>query len=145
MSILVRGSGRITFGRTLRAILSSEDQMKRFFAVWLVLLSLASCRDYEYRSKVGDQDGLVPPDQFARYGKEQAEAVAIAREYGARGDSALAYARGLPDVAEASADDQGHRLTIQFRSGWRVAVPPIADGKRGADTPGVGVAAGAAR
>ena len=119
--------------------------MKRFFGVWLVLLSLASCRDYDYQSKVTDQDGLVPADQFARYGKEQAEAVAIAREYGARGDSALAYARSLPDVSDASADAQGHRLTIQFRSGWRVAVPPIADGKRGAETPGVGAGTGAAR
>jgi hypothetical protein len=119
--------------------------MKRCFGVWLVLLSLASCRFYDYQSKVSDQEGLVPPDQFARYGKEQAEAVAIAREYGARGDSAVAYARGLPGVADASVDDQAHRLTIQFKSGWRVAVPPIADGKRGAETQGIGAAAGAAR
>ena len=110
--------------------------MKRCFGVWLVLLSLASCRPYDYQSKVSDQGGLVPPDQFARYGKEQAEAVAIAREYGARGDSAVAYARGLPGVADASVDDQAHRLTIQFKSGWRVAVPPIAGLVRWALTPG---------
>ena len=46
------------------------------------MLALASCRDYQYETKIADQDGLVPPDQFARYGTEQAEAVAIAREYG---------------------------------------------------------------
>ena len=32
------------------------------------------------------------------------------------------------------ADSLGHRLTIQFKSGWRTMVNPIDDGKRGAET-----------
>lgn len=128
--------------------------MTRRFGVLMLVLVLASCRTYDYKSRLTDQDGLVPPDQFARYGKEQAEAVAIAREFGkaAQGDTpealakqadaAMAYARTLPDVADIGADPLGYRLTVRFKSGWRVAVNPIADGKSGAETPGVAAATG---
>ena len=124
--------------------------MNRRIRVWLALLALVSCRSYDYKSRLTAQDGLVPPDQFARYGKEQAEAVAIAREYGRadqgdtpealvrQADAAIAYARTLPDVADVSADPLGYRLTVRFKSGWRVGVPPIEDGKSGRETPGVG-------
>lgn len=130
--------------------------MTRRLVAGLAVLALASCRDYRYEPKVSDQGGLVPPDQFARYGAEQAEAVAIAREYGkaAHGNSpealakqaqaAMAYARTLPHVAAIGADPLGHRLTIQFKSGWRLGVAPIEDGKSGAETPGLRPAAGAA-
>ncbi|HUR93110.1 MAG TPA: hypothetical protein VMY76_00910 [Gemmatimonadales bacterium] len=123
----------------------------------LVVLALASCRNYDYAGKVTDQDGLTPPDQFARYGTEQAEAVAIAREFGraAHGESfealakqaetAVAYAKTLPDVADVDADPLGHRLTVRFKSGWRVGVAPVDDGKGGAETPGVKPAAGSAK
>lgn len=131
--------------------------MNRRIVTALVVLALASCRSYQYGNKLTDQDGLVPADQFARYGTEQAEAVAIAREYGhaAGGDdlealtrkanAAIAYARTLPDVADVSADPLGYRLTIRFKSGWRLGVPPIDDGKRGADTPGLRPPSGAAK
>jgi len=124
--------------------------MNRRVGVWLALLALVSCRSYDYKSRLTAQGGLVPPDQFARYGKEQAEAVAIAREYGRadqgdtpealvrQADAAIAYARTLPDVADISADPLGYRLTVRFKSGWRVGVPPIEDGKSGAETPGIG-------
>jgi hypothetical protein len=124
--------------------------MNRRIGVWLALLALASCRNYDYKSRLTAQNGLVPPDQFARYGKEQAEAVAIAREYGRadqgdtpealarQADAAIAYARTLPDVAAISADPLGYRLTVRFKSGWRVGVPPVEDGKSGAETLGVG-------
>lgn len=120
--------------------------MNQRFGVCLALLALAACRSYDYESKVTDQDGLVPADQFARYGVEQAEAVAIAREFGraASGDSpealarqanaAMAYARTLPDVADIMADPLGYRLTVRFKSGWRLGVPPVKDGKSGAET-----------
>ena len=110
--------------------------MNRRFGVWLVLLAVVSCRDYDYESPLTSQDGLVPADQFARYGKEQAEVVAIGREFArARpADSAMAYARTLPDVVDIHADTLGHRLTVQFKSGWRAGVPPIDDGKSGAPT-----------
>jgi hypothetical protein len=124
--------------------------MNQRMCVWLAVLALGSCRDYRYQPKLTDQHGLVPPDQFARYGAEQAEAGAIGREFGraAQGetpealarqaDAALAYARTLPLVADAAADPLGHRLTIRFKSGWRLGVPPLEDGKRGSETPGMG-------
>jgi len=127
--------------------------MNRRFGACVALLALVSCRNYQYEPHITSQDGLVPPDQFARYGKEQAEAVAIGREYGkaAQGDSpealtkqadaAIAYARTLPDVATIGADPQGRKLTISFKSGWRVGVPPIEDGKRGSETVGLGAPA----
>src|SRR6266576_688672 len=106
--------------------LSSGEQMNRRVGIWLALLAVVSCRSYDYKSRLTAQGGLVPPDQFARYGKEQAEEVAIAREYGRadQGDTpealvrqanaAIAYARTLPDVADVSADPLGYRLTVRF-------------------------------
>jgi hypothetical protein len=122
--------------------------MKRSFAVSLVL-AIASCRGYHLDSRVTDQDGLIPPDRFARYGHEQAEAMAIAREFGharqgsspealrRQADSAISYAKTLPDVADVRADPEGLLLTIRFKSGWRTMVPPIENGKRGAETVGL--------
>jgi hypothetical protein len=120
--------------------------------ILLAVLALASCRTYDLDKRLSDQSGLVPPDQFARYGREQAEAVAISREFGRaahgdspealqrQADSAVAYARTLPEVANVTADPLGYRLTITFKSGWRVAVNPLSDGKRGAETPGLAAA-----
>lgn len=110
--------------------------MIRRFGVWASLLAVVSCRSYDYASPMTSQGGLTPPDQFARYGKEQAQAVAIGREFGRTGqaDSAVAYAKSLPDVADVVADDQSHRLTVRFKSGWREGIAPIADGKSGAET-----------
>jgi hypothetical protein len=50
----------------------------------------------------------------------------------------VAYARSLNDVTDISADSLGYRLTVLFKSGWRTGIAPIKDGKRGADTPGLG-------
>jgi hypothetical protein len=123
--------------------------MNRRIVTLLSVVALASCRSYQYESKLTDQEGKVPPDQYARYGADQAEGIAIAREFGraAHGDSpaaltkqaaaAMAYARTLPNVADITADPLGYRLTIRFKSGWRLAVPPIEDGKSGAETPGI--------
>ena len=109
-------------------------------------LALAGCPTYHEFPKLSDQDGLLPADQYARYGAEQAQAMAIAREFGhhhagdsrpelqAAADSAAAYARSLPDVVMVTPDSLGHRITVQFRSGWRTMVNPIDDGKRGAET-----------
>jgi hypothetical protein len=128
--------------------------MKSSFGVVLLVMALASCRDYDLESRLTDQSGLVPPDKFARYGREQAQAMAAAREYGqARGGSsdgdlarsaqtATSYAGTLPDVIHAGADPPGVRLTIRFKSGWLTMVTPIVDGKRGAETAGVPAEAG---
>jgi hypothetical protein len=113
--------------------------MIRSSTALLLVLALASCRTYDYYPHVSDHGGLVPGDQFARYGREQAQAVAIARQFAkahqgsspdavvAQADSAVAYARRQPDVADAVADPLGHRVTVVFKSGWRLGVVPLAD------------------
>ena len=143
-----------------RCILSgplTQVKMMRpaFSAIALLLLGSLGCRTYEAYPKLAKQKGLVPADQFAAYGHEQAEAVAIGRELAAahQGESpealskqalaATSYAKGLPDVVDVTPDPLGHRLTVRFKSGWRAGVVPIADGKRGADTPGMPAGAGA--
>ena len=115
--------------------------MPRTFVVPLLLAALVSCRDYNLQARLTNQRGLIPPDQFARYGREQAEEMAIAREYGAAlkrssadtaaaANQAMAYARRLPDMADVRADPDGYRLTLRFKSGWRSMVTPIEDGKQ---------------
>ena len=123
--------------------------MKRSFGVVVLVVMLVSCRAYDLESHLTDQGGLVPADRFARYGREQAQETAIAREYGhaAKGSTpedlvkqaaaAVRYARTLPDVADAGADPLGFRLTIRFKSGWLTMVTPSDDGKRGAETGGL--------
>jgi hypothetical protein len=127
--------------------------MNRFVRFVLLLTALTSCRDYDFHSRLTAQAGLVPADQFSRYGREQAEEMAIAREFSAatkrssgegltkQTEEAVRYARTLPGVADVQADPLGYRLTLRFKSGWRTMVIPIADGKGGAET--VGLPAGA--
>jgi hypothetical protein len=123
--------------------------MTRNVAVLLAVALLGACRDYKMYPRLSDQDGYVEADQYARYGREQAQHVAIGREFAAayRGGAhqqraaqardAIAYASKLPDVKSVVADSLGYRLTVEFTSGWRVGVLPIDDGKRGAETPGL--------
>lgn len=116
---------------------------------WSIVLSLSlaalgGCRDYQATRHVANQDGLIPADQFARYGREQAIAVAIGREFGrpynsgpdAQAEVAISYARNKygTDIQEISADPQSNRIVVTFKSGWRTAVVPIKDGKTGDDT-----------
>lgn len=130
--------------------------MNRLLAAATLVLALGACRTYDQYSRVSSQKGLVPADQWAKYGREEAQAVAIGREL-ARADqgtspearakqaaAAVAYAKTLPDVRDVTADTVGPFLTVSFKSGWRVAVNPIADGKSPAETPGVPAGAGAA-
>jgi hypothetical protein len=123
--------------------------MTRSLGVALLVMVLPSCRGYDLHSRLTSQRGLIPADQYARYGREQAEEIAIAREFGHadRGTSvadlvnqaavATNYARTLPDVADIKADPLGLLLTIQFKSGWRTMTTPIRNGKRGAETVGL--------
>jgi hypothetical protein len=123
--------------------------MKRSFGIMVLLVTLVSCRAYDLESRLTDQGGLIPSDRFARYGREQAQEMAIAREYGhtasgsapedlvKRADAVVRYARTLPGVTDVGADPLGFRLTIHFKSGWLTMVTPIDDGKRGAETAGL--------
>jgi hypothetical protein len=45
----------------------------------------------------------------------------------AQADSAVAFARTQPDVVNAVADPLSHRITVEFKSGWRVGLVPLAD------------------
>ena len=123
--------------------------MKRSFGCVMLAVALVSCRDYHLESRLTSQSGLIPADQYARYGREQAQEMAIAREYAHASDGssyedlvrqaqvATSYARSLPDVRDAKADPLGFRETIHFKSGWLTVVLPIDDGKRGAETTGL--------
>ncbi len=123
--------------------------MNRLTLALLTLPAVAACRDYDSYATVADQAGLVPAAQWASYGVEQAQAVAIGRAFaaayqsdtpeafGRQMDAAVEYARSL-GVEIVVADTLGHRLTVRFPSGWRLAILPIDDGVAAADTPGIG-------
>jgi hypothetical protein len=122
--------------------------MRFSLGVVLLVTLVVSCRDYDLSSRLVDEDGLVPADQYSRYGREQAQEIAIAREFWhARKESpdqpikqveaAVSYARTLPDVADVRADPGGLLLTVRFKSGWRTMITPLDDGKRGAETVGL--------
>jgi hypothetical protein len=129
--------------------------MTRSFVVALLVMVLASCRGYDLPSHLTSQRGLIPADQYARYGREQAEEIAIAREFGhaysgtspadlvKQAAAAISYARTLPDVADIKADPLGLLLTVRFKSGWRTMTTPIRNGKRGAETVGLSGGPGA--
>ena len=84
-----------------------------------------------------NQKGLIPAAQFARYGREQAEVMAIGRSLAAwkmtddaagltaPAENAGCFARRFADVETVDADPLGHRLTVKFKSGWRTTVLPI--------------------
>ena len=110
----------------------------------LLVAGTAGCRDYNFKRHVEDQAGLIPADQYARYGRDQAIVVAIGREFArpynsgpeAQAEIAITYAKDhfAKDIENISADPQGNRIVVQFKSGWRTAVVPIDDGKTGDDT-----------
>jgi hypothetical protein len=109
-----------------------------------LMTGLGGCRDYNYIRHVSSQDGLIPADQYARYGREQAIAVAIGREFArpynsgpeAQAEVTINYARNhfAQDIVDLSADPLGNRIVVTFKSGWRTAIVPIADGKTGDET-----------
>ena len=123
--------------------------MRRAALAVLTALAAGACRPYDNYSPVVSEDGLVPAAQFARYGREQAEVVAIGRSFAeqrmtddetglkAQANAAGCYARRFPDVVDVVPDPLGHRLTVQFKSGWRVGIVPIADGVHPDSTPGI--------
>lgn len=123
--------------------------MVRALVATAIFAALAGCRPYDLHDRLTDQGGVVPASQYARYGREQAQAIAIGRSlaqwYG--GQSAEArltqvreaarYAGTLPDVATVVPDSLGYRLTVTFKSGWVTAIVPVDDGVRPEDTPGL--------
>jgi hypothetical protein len=123
--------------------------MRRLALAGFAALSLGGCRPYDNYGPLARQDGLVPAEQFARYGHEQAEVVAIGRSlakwkmtadsagFAEQAEKAACFARRFPEVETVDADPLGHRLTIRFKSGWRAAAVPVDDGVEPESTPGI--------
>lgn len=112
--------------------------IRRCHPIALVAL-LAACPTYDAAKYVRDQDGLMSADEYAKYGKEQAIAMAIGREFAQDGGAAgaVAYAQKFPTVKTIEVDSLGNRLVVTFASGWRTQVTAITDGKRGDETAGL--------
>ncbi len=123
--------------------------MRRFVPAALLLLAAAGCRTYQSYGYVSSERGLLPANQFASYGPDQATAIAIGRAFGKAYDgldsagykkqteAAITYARKFPSVDSISADTLGHRLVVTFKSGWTAQITPIMDGKSPDETPGL--------
>ena len=126
--------------------------MRRSLASLVLVLALAGCPSYDRYGELADQDGYMSADDFAKYGPEQAQKVAIGRKFAQeyRGRShqdfaqqvgaAVEYARTMPDVVDVKADTLAYFLTVTFQSGWRAFVTPIADGKAPEATSGMAAA-----
>jgi hypothetical protein len=124
--------------------------MRRAASAALAAIAFGACRPYDNAAPLEDQKGLVPAAQFARYGREQAEVMAIGRSLAAwkmtddeagltaQAKNAGCFARRFPDIETVDADPLGHRLTVKFKSGWRTTVLPIPDGIAPESTPGIG-------
>lgn len=123
--------------------------MRRILIAVVAGASLAACRTYETYPKLADQGGLMPADAYAQYGPEEAQKIAIGRKFAeahtgttpearkAQVDAAVAYAKTLPDVETVTPDTLGYWITVSFKSGWRVAISPVADGTKAEATPGL--------
>lgn len=119
--------------------------MRRLVPLGLLLLAVA-CRDYDRYQYVSSEKGLLAPDEYAKYGPDQAISMAIGREFGKahtstdpaalakQADAALAYAKKFPQVKSITADTLGNRLVVTFADGWATQVTPISDGKSGDET-----------
>ena len=104
----------------------------------LLVATLAACPSYDMKPYVSSQDGLMNADEWAKYGPEQAMAVAIGREYGQHdAATAAAYGKKFAPVDSISVDSLGNRLVVHFKDGWAAQVNPIDDGKAGAETAGL--------
>jgi hypothetical protein len=91
--------------------------MRRTIPILLSLIVSLACRDYNLERHVAGQAGLVPADKFASYGREQAIAVAIGREFArpynsgpeAQAEIATTYARNKfgADIVDITPDPLG--------------------------------------
>jgi len=104
----------------------------------LLLAAVTACPTYDRLPYVSSDDGLMAADEWAKYGPEQAIAVAIGRAYADNKPSvALEYARKFPQVTHIEADSLGHHLVVTFESKWSTQVTPLTDGKAPDETAGL--------
>lgn len=123
--------------------------MRRAAFVIATVAALGACRTYETYPRLSNQESLLPADTYGQFDPENAQKTAIGRKFAesftgtsveqrkAQAEAAVAYAKTLPDVVEVTPDTLGFWLTVSFKSGWRVAVSPIADGIAADATPGL--------
>lgn len=123
--------------------------MRRVALAALAAFAMGACRDYDGFAPLADQSGLIPADQFARYGQQQAEVIAIGRSLAAwkmtvdaagkqeQAHRAACFARRFSDVESVDIDPAGYRLTVKFAGGWRVGIVPIDDGGAPEATKGI--------
>lgn len=123
--------------------------MRRLVPLLALTLGVAACPTYDKYTYVSSQDGLIPADEFAKYGTEQAIAIAVGREFGKaytgqtaadwakQADAAVAYTKKFKEITKVVPDTLGHRLAVTFASGWNAQVSPIKDGKSGDETAGL--------
>lgn len=110
----------------------------RRLAPLALVATLAACPTYDAAKYTRDQDGLMSADEYAKYGQEQAIAMAIGREFATTSaGGAVEYAKKFPSVTSVEPDSLGSRLVVTFNGGWRTQVTPITDGKRGDETAGL--------
>ena len=100
--------------------------MRRLVPLSLLFL-LSACPSYDRYGYVTDQKGLMAPDDYAKYGADQAIAVAVGREfakahagntpeaYATQAGAALTYAKRFPQLKSVTADTLGHRLVQTLR------------------------------
>ncbi len=112
--------------------------MRRALLPLLAVLPLAACPTYDSAVYVRSERGLMPADEWAKYGESQAIVVATGRKFAEESVTAAAdYAKGFTSVKSVETDSLGHRLVITFASGWRAQVNPITDGKKAESTRGL--------
>lgn len=111
--------------------------MRRLVPLALIAL-LAACPSYDPTPYLSSQDGLMNADEWAKYGPQQAIAVAVGRKFAdAKPAAAVEYAKTFPQVASVEADSLGNRLVLTFSNNWTAQVTPITDGKSADETPGL--------
>jgi hypothetical protein len=120
--------------------------MRRFIIPISLLLAFTACRDYDRYGYVSSQKGLISADEYAKYGPDQAIAMAIGREFGKgysgrtpagfakQAEAALGYSKKFSQVKTVVADTLGYRLVVTFNDGWVTQVTPVTDGKSGDET-----------
>jgi hypothetical protein len=111
--------------------------MRRFVPI-IALALLAGCPSYDPYPYLSSDSGLMDADEWAKYGPDQARAVAIGRAFAQEdAEGAVTYSRKFDTVKSIEVDSLGHRIVVEFSSGWKAQVTPIDDGKNGDETPGI--------
>ena len=115
----------------------------------LAFVALAACPTYDRYDKLADQKGMLSADQFAAYGPEQAQKIAIGRALGQAYDGmsnadfaaqmgvAVAYARTMPMSSTCGPTPWPTFSPSSSRAAGAPSCSRFRDGKAPGDTPGL--------